>query len=89
MAQIAVALVHLGLVLTSLTGLLEVGILVEASITSFFGDCIETRSKLFSSFKTGSSTLDVALNGFEVVLRREATSCISSSHNGRDDGFHR
>ena len=68
MAQIAVALVHLGLVLTSLTGLLEVGILVEASITSFFGDCIETRSKLFSSFKTGSSTLDVALNGFEVVL---------------------
>ena len=41
MAQIAVALVHLGLVLTSLTGLLEVGILVEASITSFFGDCID------------------------------------------------
>ena len=89
MAQIAVALVHLGLVLTSLTGLLEVGVLVEAGIASFLGHGVEASSQLFSGFEASGGTLDVALNGLEVVLGGEATGCVSSGHNGGDDGFHR
>ena len=88
MAEVAVALVHLDLAVTCLTGLLEVGVLVEAGIASFTGHGIKAGSQLFSSFQTSSGTLDVALNGFEVVLGREATCCVSSSHNGGDDGLH-
>merc|ERR1711991_308371 len=76
-AQIAVALVHLGLVLTSLTGLLEVGVLVEAGIASFLGHGVEASSQLFSGFEASGGALDVALDGLEVVLGGEATGCIS------------
>ena len=89
MTQIAVALVHLGLVLTSLTGLPEVGVLVEASIASFLGHLVQACSQLFGGFKASSGALNVALNGFEVVLGREATGCVSGGHNGGCNGFHR
>ena len=70
-AQIAVALVNLGLVLTSLTGLLEVGVLVEAGIAGFLGYSVEASSQLFSGFEASGGALDVALDGLEVVLGGE------------------
>jgi hypothetical protein len=87
-AEVAVALVHLDLVFTSFTRLLEVGVLVEASIARFTSHSVKTSSKLFSSFQTCSCTLDIALNSLEIVLRGEATCCVSSSHDGGNDRLH-
>jgi hypothetical protein len=86
--EISVALVDFHLAVASFTGLLEVGVLAKASITCFTGNSVKACGQFFCSFKTSSSTLNIALNGFKIVLRREATSCISSSHNCCHDGLH-
>jgi hypothetical protein len=88
MSDVAVALVHLGLILASLTGLLEVGVLAEACVASLLGHLVQTFGKLFSGFQARSGTLDVALNGLEVVLGGEATSGISGGHNSGCNRFH-
>jgi hypothetical protein len=88
MTKIAIALVDLHLAVTGFAGLLQVSVLVKAGVPRFTCNAIEAGGKLFSSFKASSCTLNVALNGLEVVLGREATGCISSGHNSGDDGFH-
>jgi hypothetical protein len=88
MTEIAIALVDLHLAVTGFTGLLQVGVLVKAGVACFTSYVIEASGQLFSSLEASSCTLDIALNGFEVVLGREATGCISSGHNSGDDGFH-
>ena len=60
-AEIAVALVDLHLAITGFTGLAKVGVLVEASITSFAGDIVQTGGQLFSSLQTSSSSLNICL----------------------------
>ena len=86
--EVAVALVDLHLAITGFTGLPQIGVLIEASITCFAGDIVQTGGQLFGSFQTCSCTLDVALNSLKIVLGREATGCISCGHNSGDDGFH-
>ena len=88
MAEIAVALVNLDLAVASLTGLLQVGVLVEASIASFAGHLVQTSSQLFSSFQTSSSALDGTLHRLHVGGGGETGGAIGSADNGGDDGLH-
>jgi hypothetical protein len=87
-AKVAIALVNLDLAVTSFTGLLQIGVLVEAGIASFTSHVIQTGSQLFSGFQASSGTLNIALNSLKVVLGREATGCIGSGHDGGHNGFH-
>jgi uncharacterized membrane-anchored protein YitT (DUF2179 family) len=88
MAEVAVALVNLGLVATGFALLLQVGVLLEAGIAGFTHNLVHANSQLFSGFQAGGGALNITLNGFKVILAGEATGGVSGGHNSGDNRFH-
>ena len=65
-----------------------VGVLSVDSVNCTLSNLVVARSQLFSSFQTGSSTLDGTLHGLHVGGGGEAGSAIGCTDNSGDDGLH-
>merc|ERR1711943_51996 len=74
--------------LTGLTAGGTVGVLGVHSINSFLSNLVVVAGQLLSSFQTGRSALDGALDGLHVGGGGEAGCAVGCADDGGDDGLH-